>query len=203
VAENVRLVPGIDEDPAVTTAAALVLFSGAAAPWPWLQWGLGVLGAASALLCLELLPCEIRGHESDGRRVLALWRDGDGGRAFLSLLAIQREIEKGVRPRDLPAGWLESARKAPRQTRDSVHAELLSFAAACDREDDIAAAGHLERCLERIAIAPPEVAAQLPLEAAIFHAWYRRDGVRAAEWRRRPRLRPRRSAVGTRTRFSQ
>jgi hypothetical protein len=108
---------------AVTTAAALVLFSGAAAPWPWLQWGLGVLGAASALLCLELLPYEIRGHESDGRRVLALWRDGDGGRAFLSLLALQREIEKGVRPRDLPAGWLESAREAPRQTRDSVHAE--------------------------------------------------------------------------------
>jgi hypothetical protein len=172
---------------AVAASAALVLFSGAAASWPLLQWGLGVLAAASALLCLELIPYELRGHESDGRRVLALWRDGDAGRSFLSLLALQRAVEKGVRPRDLPAGWLESARRAPPRTRDSVHAELLSFAAACDREDAAAAAGHLEACLERIAIAPPEIAAQLPAEAAIFHAWYRGDGVRAAEWRQRAR----------------
>jgi hypothetical protein len=169
----------------VAASASLLVFSGAMAPLPWLQWGVGVLGAASALLCLELLPYETRGHESDGRRVLALARDGERGRSFLSLLALQREIEKGVRPRDLPAAWLASARRARPQTRDFVHAQLLSFAAACDRQDQVAAAGHLERCLERISNAPPEIAAQLPVEAAVFHAWYRRDCSRAATWRDR------------------
>jgi hypothetical protein len=164
-------------------AGVAILASGAFAESAWLRWGIGALVLVSMFLALELVPATRGGHESDGSRLRVLLGGGARARAFLSLLAIQRGVERGTRPRDIPQRWFSEARNAPPDSRDFVAAQLLSYAAALDRDETRDAATYLDAALGRIAIAGAALALQLRQEAAFFTAWASGDAETARAWR--------------------
>jgi len=122
------------------------------------------------------------GMFTDGARLISLANSKLKTRRWICVLALQAQRHSGVRPRDLKQTWIAHACAIPDQSLDALHGFWNAYLAANDRKDPELAARALEKCLERLAIAPANFKNLLLREAAVFHAWFRDDGQKAKSW---------------------
>ncbi len=131
---------------------------------------------------VNLLPFSVGALFSDGARMAMLFRSRTRARRWLSIVALQEQTQKGLRPRDWKRTWLSAASSVQDGSIDDFRGNLLAYAAASGREDAPVAALHLEKCLELTHSVAPSTRDVLSLEAVVFTAWFRRDAETAQKW---------------------
>jgi hypothetical protein len=128
---------------------------------------------------------------TDGARIAMLLRSRDRSRRWLSICAIGKLSNTGVRPRNWKRTWLRSAASIRDASVDALTGNWLGYISASDCKDAGIAATHLERCLELAHTLPFSTRDMIAQEAAVFTAWFRDDAVLADKWvaqRRKPGL---------------
>ena len=122
-----------------------------------------------------------RGWESDGRRLLWLLTSKARTKRWICMLGLRKQLDSGVRARDLKRTWIVRACSCPDDSADALGAFWMAYIAAQDREETETAAENLERCLEGFGVASSEYKDLFLVEAAIFQAWNREDAT-ATVW---------------------
>ena len=156
----------------------------AAKPGPgWLGLALASLAFFSLLVSVtNLMPHTSRGVLNDGARLRMLLRSREETRRWFAINALLMQASAGIRPRNWNRRWLGCATAIQDRSVDALSANWLAYVAWSDENNAANAAIHLERCLELIMLAAPDVRELLILEAAIFTAWFRGDAARSEEW---------------------
>jgi len=132
---------------------------------------------------VNLIPYQRRnGMYSDGARLLAFSNSRMKTRRLLCILALNKQINSGVRLRDLKRTWIAHSCAIPDQSLDTLQAFWIAYLADNDSDNAEQAAKNLERCLERFGNTSQEFQKQLLMEAAIFQAWFRNDEQKATFW---------------------
>lgn len=139
-----------------------------------------LIGAAN------LIPYQrANGMYSDGARLLALVNSRVKTRRLLCILALDMQINSGVRPRHLKQTWIAHSCAIADRSRDALQAFWIAYLAENDRENTEHAAQNLEKCLERFGSASLEFQNQLLIQAAVFQAWFRNNEEKAKCWSQR------------------
>jgi hypothetical protein len=125
------------------------------------------------------------GMYSDGARLLAFINSRVKTRRLLCILALNKQINSGVRLRHLKRTWIAHSCAIPDQSLDTLQGFWIAYLAENDRENAEQAAQNLERCLERFGSTSQEFQKLLLMEAAIFQAWFRDDEQKAKFWSQR------------------
>jgi len=186
-----RMFTYVAAGPASSIGVALValVVLAAAKPGPsWLGLTLASLAFFSLVIAVtNLWPHTTRGMLNDGARLRLLMRAPKRTRRWFAINALLMQAGEGLRPRQWNRRWLRCASELQDNSADALSANWLAFVAWSDENNQARAATHLERCLELIGLAAPDVRELLILEAAIFTAWFRCDARRAGEWLQRLR----------------
>jgi hypothetical protein len=119
---------------------------------------------------------------SDGARVGMLLRSPERTKRLLSIVAIGNLHDSGLRAKHWKRTWLRSAASVRDASSDEFIGNWLAYSSANDLKDAPVAAAHLERCLELSRILPPSRRDLIAQEAALFAAWFRKDGPLANKW---------------------
>jgi len=153
-----------------------------------LQWFVGVSIFVGAV---NLIPYQRRnGMYSDGARLLAFVNSRMKTRRLLCILALNKQINSGVRFSHLKRTWIAHSCAIPDQSLDTLQAFWIAYLADNDSDNAEKAAQNLERCLERFGNTSQEFQKQLLMEAAIFQAWFRNDEQKATFWSRKSEAYP-------------
>jgi hypothetical protein len=140
-----------------------------------------VLSSIAAGL-IELLPIRSGAVTFDGWKVLRLVSDREWTGRWLASLALAADLQRGVRPEDLPAGDLAKAVALRDASADTVSAHALAYSAAFHQHADAEAARLLEICLQHAGHAAPALRQGLMSEAAVFQARRRKRLDLAEAW---------------------
>jgi hypothetical protein len=146
------------------------------------------------LVLVNLLPLRIRGIINDGARIGMLMTSPMQTRRWITIAALSDQHRRGKDSKLWNRHWTEAASAVRDNSMDELAANYLAYTAASSREEANAAAAHLERCLELIALFGRSTRDVLCLEAAVFTAWFRNDAEKAERWLsfiERPKLIPR------------
>jgi Zn-dependent protease len=139
---------------------------------------------------VSLVPFGLRSR-NDGARIAMLLGSRERARRWISLVAIDLQQSKGVRPKLWPRTWLKAASSVRDTSADEFYGNWVAYAAADDRKEESAAEAHLERCLELSSSLNPSIRDMAAQEAAVFSAWFRGDVPLADRWvsqLKKPRL---------------
>ena len=166
-------------------AVEFILQSRIGAAWPPLLWGIAQLFVVWSLLVLvvNLFPfLRKNGQFTDGARLTHLYFSLPKARRWLSIQALGLQHRTGVNLHECKKTWIRAATSLTDCSRDALVGFLYAYLQSCAQKDAIAAAAHLERCLERIPLLHKHLSCVLIQEASVFHAWFRRDSRKAKEW---------------------
>jgi hypothetical protein len=130
----------------------------------------------------DLLPYESRLGVSDGRRIGMLLRQRERGERWLVLSRLGGELNDGVRPEALSAGFLAKAVAVRDESVDTVTAHALAYWAAFHQHKDGEAGRLLETCLAHSSHATPVLREALMSDAAVFQARRRKRADLAEQW---------------------
>jgi hypothetical protein len=119
---------------------------------------------------------------SDGTQIRMLLRSDGKSRSLISILALAKLYQKGVRAKEWKHTWLRRAMLCNEPTFHSLLANWFAYMSASDREDEIEAAACLERSLAMASILPHSIRDIVAQEAAFFCAWFRSDSTLARQW---------------------
>ena len=148
---------------------------------------LGALAAQFTVFSLisamvNLMPIRSGVLLSDGARIEMLLRSRERGRRWLSIAAVGKLHDEGVRPRDWRRTWLNAAASVCDVSLETSMGNWLAYVSTSDRKDGRSAVVHLERCLESTGKMPVSIRDLVAQEAAFFSAWFRNDGPLADKW---------------------
>jgi hypothetical protein len=119
---------------------------------------------------------------SDGARIEILLRSRDRARRWLSIAAIGKLYNEGIRPKDWRRTWVKSAASIFDGSMDELAGHWLAYMSGSDQRDARDAGIHMERCLALMGRMPVSVRDQIAHEAAIYVAWFRKDTSLANHW---------------------
>ncbi len=146
--------------------------------------GIHLFAALSFLAGIAALLPEIdsSGNFSDGTRLLMLLRNDPRGQRLLAML----ELQLRLRSSPLQAEWgndlLGPIVAQQDESFDTVAANWLAYLWASAHQDVGQAAKFLETALAVSGASPGHLRDRLYLEAAVFHAWFRHNHVKAKFW---------------------
>lgn len=165
-------------------AAALAIRYGMAGPVTLVVQSLEVFAVMSMFVAIpNLAPFWLRnGLSSDGKKLLWLLTSKAKTSRWICILALEMQLESGVRPKHLKRTWIARACAVQDRSPMEVAALWIAYVAAQDREQTETAAQRLEECLQRFTVASQQYRALLLTEAAVFQAWNRENEEKAAVW---------------------
>lgn len=141
-----------------------------------------VLVSGGHLIATFCPPQVVRGNFNDGARLIMIGTSRLKTRRWFALYALGLQQRRGMRPKELKSSWIKAATYANDRTRDAFGGFWLAYKWAFDREEWVKAGGYLEACLESAGSLPSDLRELLISEAAVFHAWFRRDAEKAQKW---------------------
>lgn len=135
---------------------------------------------------LNLAPFWLRnGLASDGKKLLWLLTSKEKTCRWIYILALQMQLDSGVRPKDMKSTWIARACAVRDESPFELSVLWIAYVAAQDQEQTEQAAQRLEACLQQFAVASPQYRNLLLMEAAIFQAWNRENLEKADIWHAR------------------
>jgi hypothetical protein len=111
-----------------------------------------------------------------------LLRQPERGERWLALLHLARELNDGVLPESLSAGFLAKAVAIRDASADTVKANAIAYSAAFHQHKDSEAAQRLETCLAYSGHATPILREALISDAAVFQGRRRKRTDFADQW---------------------
>lgn len=164
-------------------AIGLGAFVSVTRPTGVLAFSLELCAAQCFLLAVaEVLPDIGRGANSDGARLLMLFRKDSHADRWLSLVRFQLACYREQRLRDWDEAAISGVVAIDDGSRDAVAAHWIAYWWAFERQDITSAAKGLEQSLAAPAVSSEWLRDRLFLEAAIFQAWFREDLEKAGMW---------------------
>ena len=130
----------------------------------------------------DLFPFESRLGVSDGRRIWTLLRHRERGERWLALLRLGGELNDGVLPESLSAGFLAKAIAIRDPSADTMMAHAFAYSAAFHQHKDREAGQLLETSLMYSGYAAPALREALMSDAAVFQARRRKRADLADQW---------------------
>jgi len=130
----------------------------------------------------DLFPFESRLGVSDGRRIWMLLMQPARGERWLALLHLGGQLNDGVLPESLSAGFLAKAIAVRDASVDTVQAYAIAYSAAFQQSKDDEAAERLEVSLTYAGGAAPGAREALMSDAAVFQARKRKRADLAEQW---------------------
>ncbi len=149
-------------------------------PWPTFLEFLGVW--SFVIGCLGLFPYRVRGYASDGMllRALLFWKPE--ATQLIASYALSAHKDKSLFPPDYFRRWFRLASVRTKLQDGNYSENWLAYEGT--REHEVAAQ-FLERCLADSAQMDDDQRDKLIVEASVFTAWRRHDGVKAEAWLKR------------------
>ena len=154
---------------------------------PTLERILTTAAAASlGIGVLNLIPFRAGVHSTDGSKLLMLAFQPERMKRLQAVIQLRSLSLAGTSPKDWPETVVKQAISSGAENApERYHLFLFGYVWAGAKDDTQLAAECLEQCLRSSKSAGRSARNFLAMEAAIFHAWYRRDAEKSRTWKSR------------------
>jgi hypothetical protein len=137
------------------------------------------LGAITSLFSFgaNMLPFRSGGSLSDGARIKMLLGRSQPANRYCAIVALVGASKQGQRPRDWNPEWVARATEVADGSLDDIAGNHLAYYSAVDKGDLQGASLYLRHALAASegAHVPPRVRWIIQVDAAFFHAYFRKD----------------------------
>jgi Zn-dependent protease len=132
-------------------------------------------GVCLLIGALNCIPYKSHSVQSDGARLLMLRRRPQEAERWVAVIALDSDLQRGVRPREWDAAAVTLATSSPDQSVDHYTGMLRAYLWAEDRDDYDQAQTYLDHLLASHPQASPYHQAVILAEGAFFYSYHRHN----------------------------